>query len=158
MNTRISSAVSTVALMGCTICHVWTGIQLLRVLTAPERGMDSAGPSLSLVLFYMAAVCVFNWFALDSGSVAYRRAAVGATMLHLVGALLQGAAAQVVVQESDSWLQSAVAIVAVVNLPMNGVDVISRADSLIPWGTAMFFALNLAAVVLRLRRMPVYNG
>ena len=129
---------------------------LLRRFTS-EAGESHGGVSAPLVLLYMIAVFFFNWYALTSGSEGYRRAALIITILHLVGALLQGAAAEAILTtgaRADNWIVTwGVALPAILNLPMNSTDVIYHTSSLIPWGTTAFFAVNLAVVAVRMRRM-----
>lgn len=157
MTRRFHSAAATGALIACCVCHVWTWIQVLRDFFGLEEQMDYAGPGLSCVLLYMAAVCLFNWYALNSGSRAYRRMALVVTALHLGAALLQGAAAEAVLlagQGREGWVMTVgVILPAVLNLPMDSTQVIRQLGSLIPWWTSLFFAANLVVVLLRLRRM-----
>jgi len=156
MSKQVSCAVSTASMTVCVICHVWTVIQVLRVWISSDRTLASAGVSAALMAVYMLAVCLFNWHALDSGSRVYRRVAFLSTILHLVGAVLQGAASEALQSAGGSWLRLGVAVPSVLNLPMNSLETIYRLDSLIPWGTALFFALNLAVLAVRMHKMPEY--
>ena len=157
MKTAINCTVSTVALSVCAICHVWNIIQLLRVLTSDECTLNHACPSVGLMVVYMAAVCIFNWCSLCSGSRSYRRVALTATSAHLVCALIQGASAQAMVQGAGDWMRYGMILPAAVNLPMGSIHGIRWEYSLFPWGTAIFFALNLAVWVLRLRHIREDN-
>lgn len=157
MRTTVNCTASTVALSVCAICHVWNFIQLLRVLTSDGRALNSACPSVGVMVSYMAAVCIFNWCALHSGSQSYRRIALTATVAHLVCALIQGASAQAMVQGAGEWLRYGLILPAVINLPMGSIHGIGWEYSLFPWGTAMFFALNLAVCVLRLHHTQEDN-
>lgn len=94
---------------------------------------------------------------MTSGSERYRRVALAVTILHLAGALLQGAAAEALLTagtRGTGWIMTyGVTLPAILNLPMNSTAVIHRLSSLVPWGTTAFFALNLAVAALRMRRM-----
>jgi len=154
MNKQISCAVSTAAMAVCSICHAWMLIQVLRVWASPDRTLASAEVSVALMVIYMLAVCLFNWHCLNSGSLVYRRVAVFSTALHLAGAVLQGAASEAVQSTGSNWLRLGVAIPSVLNLPMNSLETLYHLDSLLPWGTALFFAVNLAVLSLRMRKKP----
>ena len=157
MKRTINCTAATVALSVCAICHAWNLIQLLRCLTASERALVDVFPSAGLMLAYMAAVCIFNWCSLHSGSRPYRLVALAATVTHLVCALIQGAAVQAMMKGAGEWLRYGLLIPAVINLPMGSVHVIEWGHSLLPWGTAVFFALNLAVLVLRLHVVQENN-
>ena len=150
--------ISTFSLMACAICHVWAVIQLLRATSSPARGLEGGFPSGGMVVVYMAAVCLFNWFAPGSGSAPYLWVALLSTTSHLVCALVQGAAAQALLRGAEDWLGYGVSLFALANLPMGGAQVIARTGSLVPWGSAIFFALNLAVVVLRAGGIPRRDG
>lgn len=156
MNKQLSCAVSTGAMTVCTICHVWMLIQLLRVWVNPERSVTGAGASVPLMIVYMLAVCLFNWHALNSGSGVYRRVAVVSTSLHLAGAVLQGAASQALMSAGSEWMRFGLFVPAVLNLPMNSMETLCRLDSLLPWGTALFFALNLTVLCVRIHKIPEF--
>ena len=162
MTRRFHSAAATGALIACCVCHVWTWLQVLRDVFGLEEQMDYIGPGLSCVLLYMAAVCLFNWCALNSESRAYRRMALVVTALHLGAALLQGAAAEAVLlagQGHEGWIMTmGVILHSVLNLPMDSTQVIRQLGSLIPWWTSLFFAANLVIVLLRMRRIPAIEG
>ena len=162
MTQRFYSAVATGALIACCVCHVWTWLQVLRDVFGLEEQMDYAGPGLSCVLLYMAAVCLFNWCALNSESRAYRRLVLVVTALHLGAALLQGAAAEAVLlagKGREDWIMTmGVILPSVLNLPMDSTQVIRQLGSLIPWWTSLFFAANLVIVLLRMRRIPAIEG
>ena len=159
MTRRFYSAAATGALIACCVCHVWTWIQLLRDFFDREGQAEHTGPGLACVLLYVAAVCLFNWCALNSESRAYRRIALVVTALHLGAALLQGAAAEAVLlagRGRKDWIMTiGVVIPSALNLPMDSTRVIRQLGSLIPWWTSLFFAANLVVVLLRLRSRPV---
>lgn len=155
MGNRLSTSIATCALTACAVCHIWALVELLRRFT---NGWElQGGASAPLMLLYMIAVFLFNWCALTSGSEKYRHAALIITILHLAGALLQGAAAEAILTtgaRTDGWIMTwGLALPAALNLPMNSMDVVYRQSSMMPWVTTAFFAINLAVVAARMRRL-----
>lgn len=158
MSKGLGGNVTTWALTGCAVCHVWALIVVAREMM--QDGFDGVGAGVSpaLVLIYMVCVCLFNWFAVSCGGGSYHRAALILPAVHLAAALLQGAAAQALlasgIQNGARHVAVGVVLPAVLNLPMNSTHVIRQPGSVLPWLTAGFFAVNLAVAVFRLRRLP----
>ncbi len=158
MERKISSTAATAALIACSVCHVWALLQLLRDFLEREQERFGSGPGLPCMLLYLGAVCLFNWFALTSESRAYRRLALAATTIHLSAALLQGAAAWGVLmsgqRRAGGLLELGVKISSALNLPLDSAGVVGDPGSFVPWLISFFFAVNLAMVLIRLRRFP----
>ncbi len=156
MERKLSSLAATAALIACSVCHVWTLLQLLRDVVDREQARASVyGPGLPCILLYIGAVCLFNWFAPDSGSRPYRRVALAATGLHLAAALLQGVSARTVLaSEWDGIGRLGVILFSAVNLPLDSVRVIAAPSSMIPWLISLLFAFHLTVVVLRMCHSP----
>lgn len=156
MKGRLNGTIATCALSACVVCHIWAWIVIAKEYAHGGIQGIRGGISFSLVVLYMVSVCLFNWYAVTSRSERYRRMALVVTAVHLAGALLQAAAAEAVMAgsaHSGGWIMTCgIALLAVLNLPMNSTEVIWNLPSLLPWGTACFFALNLAVVALRMRR------
>lgn len=156
MRKALSQLVATCSLTGCVVCHVWALIVVIREFAQGGISEVGKGVSTPLVLLYMAAVCLFNWHAVTSGSGSYRKAALVLTAVQLAGALVQGAAAEAIVTAEtlggSSLAEYGIALPAILNLPMNSTAVIRQPASLLPWLTAGFFAANLAVISFRIRR------
>ena len=131
-------------------------IQVLRPFLNEGRAAVGNSATPWYVLLYMLAVCLFNWFALTSGNRTYRGIAFFGTTVHLLAALLQGISAGAVRMLSlggEHWLMSVgVRLPALLNLPMNSTAVIRELNSRLPWGTALFFGLNLLVAAIRMRK------
>lgn len=156
MKGRLNGAVATCALSACVVCHIWAWIVIAKEYTHGGIEGIRCGISFSLVVLYMVSVCLFNWHAVNGQSERYRRMSLVVTAIHLACALLQAAAAESVMVGSGNgggWIMTyGITLPAVLNLPMNSTEVIWNLSSLLPWGTACFFALNLAVIALRMRR------